>query len=162
MHSSGRACGVEGMEWSYAHTPSAEGELQLASAGYDKELEEDITLSPVSPLVLPSSKSPVSLLVPPNSKSSVSPEILPSLPLLTPLPMTASSSAPPPQFPLISLSPPLTPLCSVDQLGLQLHLVMRIPRLRFQPMSLSLHLGSPTSWLHLGSSPPWLYLGPPT
>lgn len=44
--------------------------------------------------------------------------------------------------------------------GLQLPLGKKIPWLRLQPPSQSLHLGSLTSRLHLGSSLPRLYLGP--
>ncbi|ROL41256.1 hypothetical protein DPX16_10408 [Anabarilius grahami] len=54
----------EGMEGSPAYTPTTEHELYLASGNYyNKEVEEDISLSLPSSLVPPSFKSPSSLLV---------------------------------------------------------------------------------------------------
>ncbi|XDV39127.1 hypothetical protein PO909_008410 [Leuciscus waleckii] len=64
--------------------------------------------------MIPSSKSLVSPLVPPSSKSPVSPEFPPGLPLLPPLPITASSSAPLPLVPFSPSAPPLTLLQCVD------------------------------------------------
>lgn len=48
----------DGMGRSPAHTPAAEDELHLASVNYFEDLEEDIPLSLLLPLVPPSSKSP--------------------------------------------------------------------------------------------------------
>ncbi|XDV47131.1 hypothetical protein PO909_016836 [Leuciscus waleckii] len=79
------------MEESPTHIPTIEGELQLASANFYGDLEEDISLilpsllvlpnskSPVPPLVLHCSKSPVPKMVAPNLKSPVPPLVLPSL-----------------------------------------------------------------------------------
>lgn len=84
------------------HTPTAESELQLASAIYDEDLEEDY------PRCVPS------LLIPPSSKSSASLVMPLSLPLPPPLPQTASLLAPlllAPFSPLASPSVDLTLLC---------------------------------------------------
>ncbi len=120
------------------HTPTAEGELQLASGSYFEELmdifQKDLInwfgevvpsspkpplspTSPESPLVPSSSPaSPGSLLVPSSSLASpklpVTPKLPPSLPLPPPL-KPASSSA---LSPLVAFSPSAHPQLSASGL----------------------------------------------
>jgi len=109
------------MEWSSAHTPAAEDELLLAFAYCYEDLEEDISLSLPSLLVLSSSKSPVS------------PKIPPSFPIPPPQPITANSSAPSPLFPVSPSAPLLNPLCCMDLLQ-----VFQSPALPWQEDPLAL------------------------
>lgn len=140
----GSASGVGGMEESTANTPAAESAMQLASVNVYEDFEEDYLRCLLSPLVPPSFKYPVS------------PEIPPSLPLLPPLPKSASSLAPPWLFPFNPSAPSLMPLCCVDLPG-----VFQSPALPnqtdLQPSIRSLYLALSA---HLGSSVPRLHRGP--
>lgn len=88
------------------HTPTAEGELQLAPAICDEDLEEDYPRSLPSPLIPHCSKSSASPLVSTSSKSPASPVMPLSLPLPLLLPKTASPSAPLLLAPFSPLAPP--------------------------------------------------------
>ncbi len=89
---------IEGLEGSPAHTPAAEGELQLATGKYIEELldifEVDL-IDWVGEVVPPSSCTPVSPLVPPSPESPASP-LAPSsycAPVFPPSPTSSPKSS---------------------------------------------------------------------
>ncbi|XP_016124666.1 uncharacterized protein [Sinocyclocheilus grahami] len=94
---------IEGLQGSPAHTPAAEGELQLVTGPHYEELMDCFKVDLIDWFGEALASSPTSPLVPSSSCPPVSP---PSLPLLPPLKELVSSSAP---SPLVPVSPSAHP-----------------------------------------------------